>query len=113
MENRVIPGKGNTFGTACLTHKSAWYTSDTTYEEIRHKFSFSNASGELYSRDTEQVMYETIVHSPNEQQLSFITATCPSCGAVNLVSNLTESCPYCGTKFRITDLFPRVMIYPL
>ena len=60
MENRVIPGKGNTFGTACLTHKSAWYTSDTTYEEIRHKFSFSNASGELYSRDTEQVMYETI-----------------------------------------------------
>ena len=109
MENRVIPGKGNTFGTACLTHKSAWYTSDTTYEEIRHKFSFSNASGELYSRDTEQVMYETIVHSPNEQQLPFITATCPSCGAVNLVSNLTEGCPYCGTKFRMTDLFPRVM----
>lgn len=109
MENRVIPGKGNTFGTACLTHKSAWYTSDTTYEEIRHKFSFSNTSGELYSRDTEQVMYETIVHSPNEQQLPFITATCPSCGAVNLVSNLTEGCPYCGTKFRITDLFPRVM----
>ena len=43
MENRVIPGKGNTYGTACLSHKSAWYTSDTTYEEIRHKFSFSNA----------------------------------------------------------------------
>ena len=109
MKNRVIPGKGNTYGTACLSHKSAWYTSDITYEDIHHKLSFSNASGELYSRDTEQVMYETIVHSPNEQQLSFITATCPSCGAVNLVSNLTEGCPYCNMKFRMTDLFPHVM----
>lgn len=109
MENRVIPGKGNTFGTACLSHRSAWYTSDTTYEEIRHKLSFSDVSGELYSRDVEQVMYETIVHSPDERQLPYITMTCPGCGAVNLVSNLTEGCPYCEMKFRITDLFPRVM----
>lgn len=67
MENRVIPGKGNTFGTACLTHKSAWYTSDTTYEEIRHKFSFpmlpANSIPVIPSRLCMKQLYTALTNS--------------------------------------------------
>lgn len=109
MSDQILPAKESGSGTATLSRKSLWYTSDMVYENISRKLRFDNTQGTLYERNVEQVMYQIIVHSPNETQLTNITATCPNCGAVSPVAALEEGCRYCGTKFRITDLFPRVV----
>lgn len=109
MSNQVIPVKGSDFGTAKITRKSLWYTTDMVYEIINRKIRFDNRKGTVYEREVEQVMYTIIVHTPNDEQLSNITTTCPNCGAVSPVAALEEGCQYCNTKFRITDLFPRVV----
>lgn len=109
MTDRVMPAKGTGYGTATLPRKSLWYTADMVYESINRTIRFDNMQGTVYEREVEQVMYEMIVHTPNDMQYANITMTCPNCGAVSQVAELEEGCKYCGTKFRITDLFPRVV----
>lgn len=109
MNNQVMPVKGRSFGTAVLSRKSAWYTTDMTYEEINRTLRFENSQGTVYERNVEQVMYEVIAHTPNDAQLSHIRITCPNCGALNRVETLEKGCPYCDTRFRMTELFPRVV----
>lgn len=108
MRHRVTPVKGESFGTASVCRKSPWYTVNMDYENISRRIAFENAQGVIYDRTVEEVMYEMIVHSPNENELAHMSMTCPNCGAVSPVALLTEGCRYCGTRFRITDLFPRV-----
>lgn len=50
-----------------------------------------------------QVMYEMIVHTPREEELSHITMTCPSCGAVNRITVLEEGCPYCDSEYHMEN----------
>ena len=109
MTDQVMPVKGSGFGTATLSRKSPWYTTDMVYEEICRRLRFENSQGTVYEREVEQVMYEIIVHTPNEEQLSRIAMNCPNCGAVSMVEELGEGCKYCGTRFKIKDLFPRVV----
>ncbi|MGN0431320.1 MAG: hypothetical protein ACI4EQ_03090 [Lachnospiraceae bacterium] len=109
MTNRVMPVKGRSFGTATLSRKTPWYMTDMVYEEINRMIRFENAQGPVYEREVEQVMYDIIIHTPNDEQISHITMTCPNCVAVSQVATLEEGCKYCGTRFRITDLFPRVV----
>ncbi len=109
MTNRVMPVKGSGFGTAAISRKSPWYTTDMVYENIKRTIRFDNRKGSVYEREVEQVMYEIIVHTPNDAQLTHMTMTCPNCGAVSPVAALEKGCRYCGTRFRITDLFPRVV----
>ena len=109
MTNRVMPAKGKSYGTATLSRKSPWYTTDMVYEGIKRTIRFDNRQGSVYEREVEQVMYEIIVHTPNDAKLSHIMMTCPNCGAVSRAAELEEGCKYCGTKFRITDLYPRVV----
>lgn len=104
-----MPVKGTGFGTATLSRKSAWYTTDMTYENIHRKMAFVGARGTLYEREVDQVMYEIIAHTPNDAQTEKITVTCPNCGSLSAVSELEEGCRYCDTRFKITDLFPRVV----
>lgn len=109
MTDRIMPVKGSSFGTATLSRKSLWYTTDMVYENIHRKIRFDNMQDTIYEREVEQVMYEIIVRTPNDSQISNITMTCPNCGAVGLVTGLEEGCKYCGTCFQIKDLFPRVV----
>lgn len=109
MTNQVMPVKGSSCGTKHVPRKSAWYTTDMVYEEINRTLRFANKKGTIYERKVEQVMYEMIVHTPNDALLSHITMTCPNCGAVSPVAVLEQGCRYCDTKFRIKDLFPRVV----
>lgn len=108
MRHRVTPVKGDSFGTGSVRRKSPWYTLNMDYENISRRIAFENAQDVIYDRTAEEVMYEMIVHSPNESELAHMDMTCPNCGAVSPVALLTEGCRYCGTRFRITDLFPRV-----
>ena len=91
MSDQILPAKESGSGTATLSRKSLWYTSDMVYENISRKLRFDNTQGTLYERNAEQVMYQIIVHSPNETQLTNITATCPTCGAVSPVAALEEA----------------------
>lgn len=77
-------------------------------EHITRRLRFENSSGIIYDRDSDDTMYESVVHTPNEAELHHMTMTCPNCGAVNPVAALTQGCPYCSTVFQIKDLFPRV-----
>lgn len=109
MTNQIVPVKGSGFGTATLSRQSLWYTTDMTYENIHRRIRFENMQEVVYEREVEQVMYEIIVHTPNDAQLANISTTCPNCGAVSSVTVLEEGCKYCGTHFKIRDLFPRVV----
>ena len=109
MTDLVMPVKGKSFGTAALSRKSPWYTTDMVYENINRTILFDHMGDAIYERKVEQVMYEIIVHTPNDVHLSNITMTCPNCGAVSPVTELEEGCKYCDTKFCISDLFPRVV----
>ncbi len=109
MQDSIMPVKGTGFGTATLSRKSAWYTTDMTYENIHRKMAFVGARGTLYEREVDQVMYEIIAHTPNDAQTENITVTCPNCGSLSPVGTLEEGCRYCGSRFKITDLFPRVV----
>jgi len=108
MIQHTSPVKRESFGTARVPRKTMWYTVDLMYESVARRLQFQNSSGIIYERVTEDTMYETVVHTPNEQELTHMTMTCPSCGAVSPVAALTEGCPYCSTVFRINDLFPCV-----
>ena len=77
-------------------------------EHITRRLRFENSSGIIYDRDSDDTMYESVVHTPNEAELHHMTMTCPNCGAVNPVSALTQGCPYCNTIFQVKDLFPRI-----
>ncbi len=109
MTNRVLPVKGSDYRTSTLSRKSPWYTTDMVYAYINRTLRFDNMNGTVYEREVEQIMYEIIVHTPNDAQLANITTTCPNCGAVSPVAALEAGCKYCGTRFQITDLFPRVV----
>ena len=109
MTNIATPVKGSDFGTSTISRKTLWYTTDMVYEQINRTIRFDNAQKTLYEREVEQVMYNIIVHTPNDEQLSRITMTCPNCGIISPVQTLEEGCRYCGTRFRIVDLFPRVV----
>ncbi len=109
MQNEVLPVKGKSFGTAKFSTKSAWYTTDMLYEEISRELRVLKGTETLYQRQVEQVMYEIAVHTPNEKETDHLMITCPNCGAVSPVAQLMEGCRYCGTRFRMKDLFPRVV----
>ena len=109
MRNRIYPAKGKSFGTATISRKSAWYTTDMAYENISRDLQFIRGTEVLYRRNVEQVMYEIIAHSPNEQETAHLMITCPNCGYVSSVDQLVGGCPYCKTRFRIKGLFPRVI----
>lgn len=109
MHNSITPIKGTSYGTATVSRKSLWYTTDMSYESIYRKIAFSNAGGTLYERELGQTMYEIIAHTPNDAETEKISLTCPNCGFLSPVKALEDGCPYCDTKFRITDLFPRVV----
>ena len=109
MQNEVLPVKGKSFGTAKFSTKSAWYTTDMLYEEISRELRVLKGTETLYQRQVEQVMYEIVVHTPNEKETDHLMITCPNCGAVSPVAQLMEGCRYCGTRFRMKDLFPRVV----
>lgn len=104
---RITPGK-NTLGTSTIPQKTLWYTADRSNENIDKHLAFLRDGSTIYERDTNEFMYDTVLHSPNEAQLDSLTLTCPNCGAVSLVSELTQGCRYCNTQFQITDLYPRV-----
>ena len=109
MRNLVYPAKGKSFGTATVSRKSAWYTTDMSYENISRDLRFTRESQTLYQRKVEQVMYEIIAHSPNERETAHLMITCSNCGCVSSVDQLAGGCPYCKTQFRVKDLFPRVI----
>lgn len=109
MTNQVMPVKGRSVGTATVSRKSVWYTTDMAYEDIHRIIRFDNKKETIYEREVDQVMYEIIVHTPNDAQLPRITMTCPNCGAVSPATELEKGCNYCDTKFRMKDLFPRVV----
>lgn len=109
MQNVVLPVKGKSFGTAKFSTKSAWYTTDMLYEEISRELRVLKGTETLYQRQVEQVMYEIVVHTPNEKETAHLMVPCPNCGAVSPVAQLVEGCRYCGTRFRMKDLFPRVV----
>ena len=108
MIQHTSPVKRETMGTTRVPRKTSWYTVDLMYEGVDRHLQFQNSTGIIYERVTEDTMYETVVHTPNEQELTRMSMTCPNCGAVSPVAALTEGCPYCRTVFRINDLFPRV-----
>lgn len=108
MIQHTSPVKRETMGTTRVPRKTSWYTVDLMYEGVDRQLQFQNSTGIIYERVTEDTMYETVVHTPNEQELTRMSMTCPNCGAVSPVAALTEGCPYCRTVFRISDLFPRV-----
>ena len=109
MRDDILPVKGTGFGMATLSRKTAWYTTDMSYENIHRKMAFVSVQGTLYEREVDQVMYEIIAHTPNDAQTEKITLTCPNCGSLSPVGTLEEGCRYCGSRFKITDLFPRVV----
>ena len=108
MIQHTSPVKRETMGTTRVPRKTSWYTVDLMYEGVDRHLQFQNSTGIIYERVTEDTMYETVVHTPNEQELTRMSMSCPNCGAVSPVAALTEGCPYCRTVFRISDLFPRV-----
>lgn len=107
MIHYTTPAK-DTNGTSYLTRNTVWYSVDTMDERINRHLRFENTSGTIYDRKSDDIMYEVVVHTPNEAELHHMTMTCPNCGAVNPVAALTQGCPYCSTVFQIKDLFPRV-----
>lgn len=109
MHDRIVPAKGRDSGTATASWKSLWYTTNMSYENVHRKIGFSNEQGTLYEREVDQVMYEMIVHTPNDEQTERITVTCPNCGSLSPVRDLEDGCRYCGTRFEIKDLFPKVV----
>lgn len=108
MTQQILPVKGDNCGTTTLPRKTIWYTSDTMYETACRHIAFHKNDEMLYQRDVEETMYETVIHSPNEEQLDNMLLTCPNCGAVSPVAELTQGCRYCNTQFHIHDLYPRV-----
>ena len=107
MIHYTTPAK-DTNGTSYLTRNTVWYSVDTMDERINRHLRFENTSGTIYDRKSDDIMYEVVVHTPNEAELHHMTMTCPNCGAVNPVAALTQGCPYCSTVFQIKDLFPSV-----
>ena len=109
MEKRVVPTKGTGYGTGKRSRKSLWYTTDMFFEQVSGTLAFHNANETVFEQQLEMTMYEIVAHTPDTTRADQIRVTCPQCGAVNAALKLEEGCPYCGTRFRIRDLFPRVV----
>lgn len=79
------------------------------FEQVSGTLAFHNANETVFEQQLEMTMYEIVAHTPDTTRADQIRVTCPQCGAVNAALKLEEGCPYCGTRFRIRDLFPRVV----
>lgn len=77
--------------------------------QVSGTLAFHNANETVFEQQLEMTMYEIVAHTPDTTRVDQIRVTCPQCGAVNAALKLEEGCPYCGTRFRIRDLFPRVV----
>ena len=86
MIQHTSPVKRETMGTTRVPRKTSWYTVDLMYEGVDRHLQFQNSTGIIYERVTEDTMYETVVHTPNEQELTRMSMTCPNCGAVSPVA---------------------------
>ena len=94
MIQHTSPVKRETMGTTRVPRKTSWYTVDLMYEGVDRHLQFQNSTGIIYERVTEDTMYETVVHTPNEQELTRMSMTCPNCGAKALTHTV---CTACGT----------------
>lgn len=108
MIQYISPSKSDAIGTHTISSKTKWYTANRSFESVDKHLAFQKNGETIYKHNTEETMYETIIHSPNESELEHLLITCPNCGASCYVSELTGGCRYCNTQFQITDLFPRV-----
>lgn len=83
MIQHTSPVKRETMGTTRVPRKTSWYTVDLMYEGVDRHLQFQNSTGIIYERVTEDTMYETVVHTPNEQELTRMSMSCQT--AVQLV----------------------------
>ena len=84
------------------------YVSNEQYN-IRRKIT---RDGKKLFEDNKRIsMYATItdvisgVHPDDE------VCSCPNCGSVSTIARLQAGCPFCGTRYKMSDLFPKVTGY--
>ena len=68
MIHYTAPAK-ETPGTTYFSRNTAWYTVDLMNEHITRRLRFENSSGIIYDRDSDDTMYESVVHTPNDNDL--------------------------------------------
>ena len=84
------------------------YVSNEQYN-IRRKI--TRDGKKLFEDNKRSSMYATItdvisgVHPDDE------VCSCPNCGSVSTIAGLQDGCPFCGTRYKMSDLFPKVTGY--
>lgn len=62
----------------------------------------------LYKEKKDTLLYQVITYLREGSMSGEEQYCCPNCSAISSVKSLLSGCPYCGTRFRMTDLFPKV-----
>lgn len=101
--------KGGTSGDK--NRQSLKYSNYTEFEENTRKLSFFKNGKRKFLEKEWGVFYASTTFLRNELVDGSETYCCPNCGAISTILQLQEGCPYCQTKYKITDLFPKVSHY--
>lgn len=91
--------------------QSLKYSNQTEYEDNTRKLSFFKNGKRKFHEKEWGVFYTITTFLRNESIDGSETYCCPSCGAISTILQLQDGCPYCQTKYKITDLFPKVSYF--
>ncbi len=91
-----------------VTRTDAKYTNRMDYQSCRREVTVFQGDKCVFSRKEKEIFYEIITDLKDGRVTGAELYCCPTCGAISPIRVLTEGCPYCHTKFRMSDLFPKV-----
>lgn len=95
------------------TFEFARYGQSISDQRVEKRVEYYREGKPIYKNRKDVTAYLTIIE-PKEgnETIGEETYSCPNCGAISKIHVLEEEgCPYCHTKYRITDLFPKVTNY--
>ncbi|MCQ2555066.1 MAG: hypothetical protein MJ171_05385 [Clostridia bacterium] len=90
---------------------SRHYVHTTNVKTTSAETTVSRDGKKLYGKKENESFYTYVTDSLNYTEDGTTPYCCPNCGAVSTVNELQEGCSYCGTRFRISELFPKVSYY--
>lgn len=90
------------------SRQSGKYVGRIDFCTCQKKMVFYKEGKKVFSRKRTENLYVTTTDLKYQHMVGADTYCCPNCGAISTIQELQEGCSFCQTKFRMTDLFPKV-----
>ena len=84
------------------------YVSECNYYTCDWAREIESKQGKSRNQKMKMTFYATKTDVIDGHDVSDETYVCPGCGAPSKISELLDGCKYCGSKFKMSELYPKI-----